>query len=142
MLIDNAYNNGVMQNGSINNVGEAIGGAINNLNGTTQKMRWEELMRDTQYQTAVADMKKAGINPAMMYQSGGNGAGVPSAPGGGSFKTSIPEMLGATAGIINSVTNARKVDIISNQNELSERTAKKLYDKTATIAGMLARFMA
>lgn len=119
-----------------------IGTINNNLSGATQKMRWEEQMRATQYQAAVNDMQKAGLNPAMMYQSGGNGAGLPSAPNGNQYNAKIPELLGATASIINSVTNARKVDVMSNQNEMNGRTATRLYNTTANIARMLAKFMA
>lgn len=35
---------------------------------------FSEMQRQTNYQTAVADMEKAGLNPALMYGSGGNAA--------------------------------------------------------------------
>lgn len=38
---------------------------------------WQEQMRRTQYQTAVEDMKLAGLNPMLAYQQGGAGT-----PGG------------------------------------------------------------
>lgn len=43
---------------------------------------WQEYMRATQYQTAVSDMIKAGLNPMLAYQQGGAGnlSGAVSAP--------------------------------------------------------------
>ena len=43
---------------------------------------WQEKMRATQYQTAVEDMQKAGLNPMLAYQQGGAGnlSGAVSAP--------------------------------------------------------------
>lgn len=41
---------------------------------TQTQMDFQERMRATQYQTAMADMKKAGMNPMLAYQQGGAGA--------------------------------------------------------------------
>ena len=41
-----------------------------------KQMEFQSRMRDTQYQTAVEDMKKAGLNPMLAYTQGG--AGTPS----------------------------------------------------------------
>lgn len=45
-------------------------------NQTKEQMDFQERMRETQYQTAVKDMQKAGLNPMLAYQQGG--AGTPS----------------------------------------------------------------
>ena len=41
-----------------------------------RQMDFQERMRSTQYQTAIEDMQKAGLNPMLAYQQGG--AGTPS----------------------------------------------------------------
>ena len=40
---------------------------------SAEARNWQEMMRATQYQTAVKDMQAAGLNPMLAYQNGGAG---------------------------------------------------------------------
>lgn len=46
---------------------------------TGEAQNWSQYMRATAYQTAVKDMRRAGLNPALMFGSGG-AANTPGAP--------------------------------------------------------------
>lgn len=44
-----------------------------NARSARQQQQWQEHMRATQYQTAVSDLKAAGLNPMLAYSQGGAG---------------------------------------------------------------------
>ena len=68
---------------------------------------WQKQMSDTAYQRAVADMKKAGINPILAYQQGGA-----STPGGAQGTIS-----GASMGLASSsAASASALGVSQNHN--------------------------
>lgn len=61
-------------------IGDLIGGRRDertNRRAYRENRGWEEMMSNSAYQRSVADMRMAGLNPAMMYAGGGSGAGTP-----------------------------------------------------------------
>jgi len=90
-------------------VGSVAGGVLSFLGGeransANQKMAQAQMdfqsdMRATQYQAAMADMRKAGLNPILAYKTGG--AGTPSGT-----SAVMQNSVGAGVDAFNSVTNS------------------------------------
>lgn len=58
--------------GGLSYLGQSSANAWNAAEAAKNR-RWQELMRGTQYQTAVKDMRAAGLNPMLAYSQGGAG---------------------------------------------------------------------
>lgn len=104
-----------------------------------RQMQFQDEQSRTQYQRAVADMKKAGINPMLAAKLGGNAA-MSGAMGSGATAT-MPD-LGST---INSAENLRQMEPIRKaEAELKglEVEIKKLKDlPAATVKGFQDRIV-
>lgn len=79
--------------------GLMLGGASSALNYYAQREQrsWEEKMANSAYQRATADMKAAGLNPGLMYGSGGAATTPNVAPPNFDSLAKVPEMFIASA---------------------------------------------
>lgn len=106
-----SFNDWSVQNGYVDKAGEwyGTGGNINNfftgyrdqkqadydaylqnlnrqfeVDKVNNARQWEEYMDSTKYQRMAEDLRKAGINPALVFANGIGAAGQPSSPSGSS----------------------------------------------------------
>lgn len=105
----------------------------NNANNKQAKrqMEFQQMMRATQYQTAVADLKEAGLNPMLAYTNGG--AGTP--PGA---QATMQNVVGsAVSKALEAKRNAAEVENMKNTNDKiiestkTERSQQKVNEALA-----------
>lgn len=118
---------------ALNDIGDFMG-----FGSASRQRKYDYLMSSTAYQRAVSDMKAAGLNPAMFYQTSGGGA---SSPSGSTPLGMAINIIGQTASLVNSITNAHKVDNFTKSDELNRGTAKSMYDETSRLLKVLTNVM-
>ena len=94
---------------------------------------WEQEMSNTAYQRSVADMKAAGLNPAMMYASNGAAASTPTGSSAHANSSSsgnfLPSLINSSANLVRSFNNDK-----DKSNNLDVASAVKL---VSTMAGLI-----
>ncbi|WNK14821.1 MAG: DNA pilot protein [Microvirus sp.] len=105
-------------------VGGDIVGGLFGAQGASAQRNWEERMMNTQYQRAAEDMRKAGLNPLMMYQKGGGPVGgIPTPP-------NIGEKIGEG---VSSAAKAATVDIPLAKSQVAAQAAAAEDDRQAAL---------
>jgi hypothetical protein len=100
---------------------------------TKQQMDFQERMRSTQYQTTVADLKAAGLNPMLAYSQGG--AGTPSGASAGGAQADMENVLGQ-------VGNSAKEGFLAAQqyeNMKMQNFATEQQGEAAAAAALLSK---
>lgn len=102
-----------------------------------QKEReWQEQMRATNYQTQVADMQAAGVNPAVLYGNGASSS-TPSGASASSVAPNAPASLSDMMQLIMLKKQMKKLDAetenIKSQSKLNEKSAAKTEAETGLV---------
>lgn len=87
-----------------------------------KQREWQAEMRSTQYQTAVADMEAAGLNPALAYQQGGAGTPGGAAASGGVSNSGVGDMIGSALQL---KRFKEDLDNVKKSNELLDAQIEK-----------------
>lgn len=105
-------------------IGDWIG-----LGAAERQRQYETAMSNTSYQRAVTDMQAAGLNPALMYQSGGSGASTPNGAMGQSQLGGLSSTINAAANFVNAFNKDK-----DKENNINTAEAIKALRQVARIS--------
>ncbi len=88
-----------------------------------RQMRFQERMRNTEWQAGIADMEAAGINPALAYSHGG--ASAPMGASGSGSKADIDDVVGS------SVSSAMQAEQLDKQLKIMTAQEDNIYVDSA-----------
>jgi hypothetical protein len=106
----------------------------------SRQMDFQERMRKTQYQTAVEDMKEAGLNPMLAYTQGG--AGTPSGAMGSVSTAEMGNALGAGVegyqrmATLNADTDLKQSQTTANSAQAIQTEAQTIKTKADTLKSL------
>lgn len=96
-----------------------------------KQMDFQQQMRDTQYQSAVSDMRAAGVNPALMYGSGASGNVAPAGASASSIAPANGDFVGLLGQIANlSLLNEQRKNIKADTKQKIANAAKEASETT------------
>lgn len=106
-----------------------------------RQMDFQERMRSTQYQTAVEDMKKAGLNPMLAYQQGG--AGTPAGAAGQGYTAPVRNAIGEA---VNAYQAAKQTEADTNLKNVAaintNAQTAKIQAEVVQIGAMIEKILA
>lgn len=100
-----------------------------------QKTRdWQQQMRATQYQTATADMQKAGLNPMLAYSQGGAGtpSGATASVGTGAGGTAAP-----VRDVLDNASTAAQIQLITANADKAQSEADLNRENLPVVRGQV-----
>jgi len=112
----------------------------NSAEQAAKQMDFQERMRDTQYQTAVKDMKSAGLNPMLAYSQGG--AGTPTGAMGSVSTATMKNALGAGVSgyqqlaSLNADTDLKQSQTTATSAQAIQTEANTILTKQQTLKAM------